>query len=121
MKTYPTTVSRTLDPTGKALVTVVGQHDHKITDADINLIQDLQDKKRQDLLGEATSGGLTYAPFQFNPFSSNTFFIPAFDVLFNGEVVHIACNFSADQNLNRVVVPPPASTRGSRSAPATST
>ena len=108
MKTYPTTVSRTLDPSGKALVTVVGQHDHKITDADINLIQDLQDKKRQDLLGEATSGGLTYAPFQFNPFSSNTFFIPAFDVLFNGEVVHIAGNFSADQNLNRVVVPPPA-------------
>lgn len=108
MKTYPTTVSRTLDPNGKALVTVVGQHDHKITDADINLIQDLQDQKRQSLLEHTTSGGVTYAPFQFNPFSPNTFFIPAFDVLFNGEVIHIGGQFSADQNLNRVILPPPA-------------
>lgn len=108
MKTYPTTVSRTLDPTGKALVTIVGQHDHEITDADINLIQDLQDLKRQNLIEFATSGGTTYAPFQFNPFSSNTFFIPAFDVLFNGEVVHVGGNLSADLNLNRVVLPAPA-------------
>src|SRR5208282_3741713 len=108
MKTYPTTVSRTLDPSGKALVTIVGQHDHEITDSDINLIQDLQDLKRQNLLEFTTSGGVSYAPFQFSSFSPNTFFIPAFDVLFNGEVVHIGGNLSADENLNRVVLPTPA-------------
>lgn len=108
MKTYPTTVSRTLDPSGKSLVTIVGQHDRELSDADINLIQDLQDLKRQNLLEFATSGGTTYAPFQFNPFSSNTFFIPAFDVFFNGEVIHVGGNLSADKNLNRVVLPSPA-------------
>src|SRR5271157_255728 len=104
-KTYPTTVSRTLDPTGKALITVVGQHDHEISDADINLIQDLQDQKRLNLLEYTTSGCITYVPFQFAPFSSNTFYIPAFDVLFNGEVIHVAGNKSSDLNLNRVQLP----------------
>ena len=108
MKIYPTTVSRTLDPSGKALVTVVGQHDHLISDADINLIQDLQDQKRTALLEYTTSGSLTFAPLQFNSFSPNTFFIPSFDVLFNGEVLHIAGNQSADLGLNRVVLPAPA-------------
>ena len=42
---YPTLVSRTLDPQGKSLRTIVGLHDHEITDADINLIQDNQDSK----------------------------------------------------------------------------
>jgi hypothetical protein len=108
MKTYLTTVSRTLDPAGKALVTVVGQHDHKFSDADVNLIQDLQDQKRASLLEFTTSGGLSFSPFQFNPFSPNTFFIPTFDVLFNGEVIHIGGQQSADPNLNRVILPPPA-------------
>ena len=108
MKTYLTTVSRTLDPAGKALVTVVGQHDHELSDADVNLIQDLQDQKRAALLEYTTSGALSYAPLQFNPFSPNTFFIPSFDVLFNGEVVHIAGQQSADPNLNRVILPTPA-------------
>ena len=39
---YPSVVSRTLDPTGKSLRTIVGLHDHELSDADINLIQDLQ-------------------------------------------------------------------------------
>ena len=108
MKTYPTSTSRTLDPNGKSLITVVGLHDHEITDADIDLMQDLQDQKRTALLEHTTSGGMTYQPFQFNPFSPNTFFVPAFDVLFNGEVIHVAGQQSADLNLNRVVLPPPA-------------
>jgi hypothetical protein len=110
MKTYPTVVSRTLDPTGKSLVTVVGLHDHQITDADVNLIQDLQDSKRQRLLQDksATSGCLTYAPLQFNTFIENSFFIPAFDVLFNGEVVTVTGNASPDVTINRVSLPPPA-------------
>lgn len=96
-----------MDPSGKALVTVVGLHDHEITDADLDLIQDLQDQKRASLLEHTTSGSITYQSFQFNPFSPNTFFVPSFDVLFNGEVLHIAGQQSADLNLNRVVLPPP--------------
>ena len=39
-------------------------HDHEISDADINLIQDLQDSKRQQLLQDSpmTSGCLTWQP-----------------------------------------------------------
>ena len=39
--TYPANVSRTLVPDSKALIRVIGLHDHQLTDADINLIQDL--------------------------------------------------------------------------------
>jgi hypothetical protein len=108
-KTYPTTTSRTLDPSKKSLTTVIGVHDHQLSDADVNLIQDLQDWKRQRLLNDksATSGGLTYAPMVFNNFIENSFFIPSFDVLFNGEVVTIAGNASPDTTLNRVTIPPP--------------
>lgn len=103
---YPSVVSRTLDPFGRSLRTVVGLHDHQISDADINLIQDLQDYKRHLLLADksATSGCLTYAPLTFTPFIPNTFVIPAFDVLFNGEVVSI-CGFnSADLTQNRITL-----------------
>ena len=109
-KTYPTVVSRTLDPSGKSLVTVVGMHDRQITDADINLIQDLQDYKRQRLLNDqVTSGCLTYSPFQFATLVSNTFYVPSFDLLFNGEVITIQGNNSSALTLNAVSppVPPP--------------
>ena len=109
MKTYPTNVSRTLDPAGKSLITVVGLHDRQLTDSDINLIQDLQDSKRQRLLSDqVTSGGLTYTAFQFNPFIENTFFIPEFDVLFNGEVVTVKGFQSINETSNWITFPAPA-------------
>src|SRR5271163_1643849 len=90
---YPTLVSRTLDPNQKSLRTIVALHDHEISDADINLIQDLQDAKRADVLANmVSSGSLTYAPMQFTPTNPLVFTIPAFDVLFNGTVVTIAGN-----------------------------
>ncbi len=117
-KTYPTIVSRTLDPTGKALATVVGLHDKEITDADINLIQDLQDYKRQRLLSDqVTSGCLSYAPFQFTPLTPNTFLVPSFDVLFFGEVVTIQGNNSSALTLNSVTIPPPISFAPGQSTP----
>lgn len=92
-KLYPTSISRTLDPAKKSLVTVVGQHDRQISDADVNLIQDLQDSKRQRLLeSQTTSGVLSWSPFVFKNNISNIFILPTFDVLFNGEVVTIAGN-----------------------------
>lgn len=107
-KTYPTVCSRTLDPTGKNLVTVVGMHDRQITDADINLIQDLQDYKRQRLLNDqVTSGGLTHTPFQFSILVANTFYVPSFDILFNGEVISVQGNNSSNLALNAVTLPPP--------------
>jgi len=108
-KDYPTRVSRTLDPTGKSLVTVVGLHDNEISDADVNLIQDLQDYKRTNLLNNtAASGCLQYSPVQTFAVE-NTLYIPAFDVLFGpvGEVVTIAGNLSADLTTNRIVLPAP--------------
>ena len=110
MKTYPSVVSRTLDPSGKSLATVVSIHDHEISDADINLIQDLQDLKRQRLLqnGPATSGCLTWKPMVFDTTVANTLTVPQFDALFNGEVVTVAGSLSADQTLNKVVLPAPA-------------
>lgn len=108
-KTYPTNVSRTLDPSGKSLITVVGLHDKQITDADINLMQDLQDSKRQRLLADqVTSGALTYQPLSFKPFLENVFFVNSFDVLFNGEVITVTGSQSTDQTLNRVLIPAPA-------------
>jgi hypothetical protein len=106
---YPSVVSRTLDPTGKSLLTVVGLHDHEISDADVNLIQDLQRSKVRQLLadGPATSGCLTWKPFSFDTTVANTFAIPQFDVLFNGEPVTIAGSLSADVTLNNVVLPAP--------------
>ena len=103
---YPSAVSRTLDPAGRSLKTIVGLHDHQLSDADVNLIQDLQDYKRHLLLADksATSGCLTYAAMEFTPFIANTFVIPAFDVLFNGEVVSI-CGFnSPDLTQNRITL-----------------
>jgi hypothetical protein len=105
---YPAAVSRTLDATGRSLRTIVGLHDHQISDADINLIQDLQDYKRHLLLDNksATSGCLSYAAMQFTPFVPNTFTIPAFDVLFNGEVVSIQGFNSSDLTQNRITLAP---------------
>jgi hypothetical protein len=83
-------------------------HDRQITDADINLIQDLQDYKRQRLLDDqVTSGCLTYSPFQFAPLVSNTFYVPSFDILFNGEVITIQGSNSSALTLNAVQLPNP--------------
>jgi hypothetical protein len=54
------------------------------------------------------SGSLTYAPMVFNTTNSNTFVVPSFDVMFNGQVVRIAGNQSADLTQNRVNLPLPA-------------
>ena len=106
---YPSVVSRTLDPTGKSLRTIVGMHDRQITDADINIIQDLQDLKLHNILNDmVASGSLTYSPMQFTPFSPTTFLIPSFDVLFNGTVVNIMGSQSSDLTMNRVTIPAPA-------------
>jgi len=106
---YPALVSRTLDPQGKSLRTIVALHDHEITDADINLIQDSQDNKRAAVLNDmVASGNLTYAPMVFNITNPNTFVIPGFDVLFNGQVVRVTGNLSADITQNRVNLPLPA-------------
>lgn len=109
-KSYPSTVSRSLDPQGLGLSTIVGQHDRRLTDADINLIQDVQDLKRLSILNhQANSGCLTLSPFKFNSYIEQTFYIPAFNVLFRGEVVHVAGNLSPDLSVNKVVLPPPPS------------
>src|SRR5271157_5892033 len=108
MITYPSNVSRTLDPTGKSLVTVVALHDNEISDADLNLMQDLQNYKRERLIQDlTTSGAITFSPIQFQPFSDNIFMIPAFDVLFNNEVVTITGFQSTDPTMNRVILPAP--------------
>jgi hypothetical protein len=123
MKQYPSTVSRTLDPRDRGLATIVGRHDRRLTDADVNLLQDLQDLKRSRVLENTSfSGVLSMAPFKFDTVVPNTFFIPSFDVLFNGEVVRIAGNKSQDLSQNVVRIPAPkswipGSTSGSGSVP----
>lgn len=106
---YPLIVSRTLDPNQKSLRTIVALHDHEISDADINLIQDLQDSKRARMLSDmVASGCLTYAPMQFNPSNPLTFTVPSFDVLFNGTVITVAGSMSSDLGQNTVQIPSPA-------------
>lgn len=106
---YPAQVSRTLVPDMKALIRVIGLHDHQLTDADINLIEDLAAVRgRRVLADQTTSGALTYQPFNFVQ-GETEFFIPTFDVLFNGEVVAIAGNLSNDLTKNKVVIPAPQS------------
>ena len=109
MKIYPpASVSRTLDPTNKSFTTVVGRHDQRLSDADVNLIQDLQDFKRsQQIDNTIFSGALSYAPFRFDPTKSNTFTISAFDVMFNGEVVNIGGHNANDLNTNKIILPQP--------------
>lgn len=107
-KTYPPTVSRTLHPEGLGLATVVGQHDRKLTDADINLIQDVQDLKRLSILDHtAPSGCMTLQPFQFRPYTERTFDIPAFNVLFRGETIRVGGSRSSNLDNNRVEVGSP--------------
>ena len=107
-RTYPATVSRSLDPTDLGMSTVVGQHDRRLTDADINLIQDVQDLKRLSILNaQAPSGCLTLKPFEFRAFDERVLYIPAFDVLFRGEVVHVGGFGLSDQTMNRVEVASP--------------
>jgi hypothetical protein len=110
-KIYPLgSTSRTLDPSGKGFTTVVGKHDRRITDADINLIQDLQDLKRYLLTKNIVfSGALQASPFQFAETKQQVFVIPAFDVLFNGEVVTLGGFNSADLTINKVILPTPNS------------
>jgi hypothetical protein len=57
---------------------------------------------------QVTSGCLTYSPMVFNTSVENTFTIPSFDVLFNGEVVTITGSQSTDLTLNRIIIPPPS-------------
>ena len=111
---FPTVVSRTLDPAGKALLYIVAMHDRQITDADLNLVQQLQDYKLGNIVNNTgvTSGGLTYSAFTYNTNNPNTFFIPSFDVLFNNTVVTIQGQSSTDLATNRigspiVPLPPP--------------
>lgn len=108
---YPGVVSRTLDPSGKSLRTIVAMHDRQITDADINLLQDLQTQKLSRVVADhgVTSGGTTYSPFQFNTNNPLTFFIPAFDVIFNGEIISVQGQQSPDLTLSRIQIPSPPS------------
>lgn len=114
-KRYPlATTSRTLDPSNKGLVTVVGKHDRRITDADINLIQDLQDFKRSKVLeNQIFSGVLSPSLFQFDPSKELTFSTKAFEVMFNGEVVTIGGNLSEDLEKNNIRIPAPINWSGS--------
>jgi hypothetical protein len=115
---YPAQVSRTLVPDQKALIRVVGLHDHQLTDADINLIQDLTAVRTSKVLAdETTSGCLTYTPIVFTPTNENSFTIPAFDVLFNGQAITITGNLSADLARNRVVLPNPQSWQLGQTSP----
>ena len=106
---YPTICSRTLDPSNKSLRTIVFRHDAEATDADFNLSQDLQTYKLSEVIKNhgVTSGSVSYSPFQFNSSNPNTFFIPSFDVIFNGEIVTIQGQQSSDISLNRIQVPTP--------------
>ena len=117
---YPAQVSRTLIPDQKSLIRVVGLHDRQLSDADINLSQDLMSSQNERRLqDQTTSGCLTYQPLTFAPFSANTFFIPAFDVLMNGNVVTIAGNLSSSLTTNKVILPKPQTWQfGSTTQPA---
>ena len=108
-KIYPLgSTSRTLDPSGRSFTTVVGKHDKRITDADINLIQDLQDLKRYLLTENMVfSGALQAKPYIFNEAQEQVFLIPAFDVMFNGETVTLGGCRSTDLAMNKVVLPAP--------------
>lgn len=109
-KFYPASqISRSLNPDGRSLATVVARHDRRITDADINLIQDLQDQKRTELLSTGIfSGCLSYSPFKFNTSQANYLEIPAFSVVYNGEVVQIGGWNSGSLQTNVVNLPPPS-------------
>jgi hypothetical protein len=105
---YPTTVSRTLNPAKHSYRTIVALHDHELDDADYNLTQDIQDlKARRVIDNEATSGCLSYSPFVYSSNISLSFQIPEFDALIRGNVLHIAGNLSADPTKNQIVIPAP--------------
>ncbi len=107
--TYSTLISRTLQIAGKGLYTVVGLHNHDLSDADVNAVQDLQNYQRQKVLAnQAASGFLTWQPFGFVPMIENTFYMPACQVLFQGTVIDIAGNFSADLTKNVITLPAPS-------------
>lgn len=108
MKHYPGATSRTLNPDQRSFQTVVAKHDKRITDADLNLIQDLRDWKTQRLVENTTfSGVLSDKPFSFNTSQEGVLYIPAMDVLLNGEVVRIGGSRSQDLGMNKVVFPTP--------------
>lgn len=108
MKTYPSTVSRTLTPENKSLVTVIGRHDKRLTDSELNLIQDIQDYKRIKVLENTTfSGCLSANPFMFDTTKSLSLQVPAFDVLFSGNVINVGGNKSANLGLNNIHIPVP--------------
>lgn len=107
-RNYLATVSRTLNPSGLGLSMVMGQHDRRLTDADVNLIQDIQDSKRKSLVDhQAPSGCLTLNPFTFLTHIEDTVGIPAFNVLFRGQVIPVSGNLTSDSESNRVVLPSP--------------
>jgi hypothetical protein len=109
-KFYPASqISRSLDPSQKGFTTVVGRHDRRLTDADINLLQDVQDAKVKAILDNTLFSGVTsYKPFVFHDNVENTFTIPAFEVLFNGDIVTIGGFKSYDLGSNRVTIPKPS-------------
>jgi hypothetical protein len=116
---YPSNVSRTLDPTKRALTHVTGLHDKRLSDADINLLQDIQDlKRKRQLDSQVSSGVLTYAPFVYSTNKSGRFYIPAFDAMINGEVVTVAGNLTADLTTNLVRLPAPSFWTSGSSQPA---
>lgn len=105
---YPASqVSRNLDPSNKAFRTVVGRHDSRITDADINLLQDVQDAKLKAVFDNMVfSGMVSGSPFVFEPVSG-VLKIPTFNVHFNGEILTIGGAHSTDSTYNRVLIPSP--------------
>lgn len=105
--------SRTLDPAHRSFVEVVGLHDKRLTDADVNLLQSVQDWKRRRMLeNQVCSGVLSFQPFVFTARTPSAqplaFSVPAFDVLMNGQVVTIGGNLSASLQSNLVRVPAPS-------------
>jgi hypothetical protein len=79
-----------------------------LSDADVNLIQDIQDQKRQDLLGNTVfSGVLGYEPFEYNTQLEGFLGIKPFNVLFNGEIVHITGARNHNGSSNLVSIPAP--------------
>lgn len=116
-KTYPNTVSRTLNQDLKSFVTVIGRHDKRLTDAELNLIQDIQDAKRLKIFQNTTfSGCLNHQPFMFDTTSSLFLKVPAFDVLFGGEIVTIGGNRDTNLALNTISIPTPIQWDGGSSA-----
>jgi hypothetical protein len=105
--------SRTLDPANRSLIEIVELHDKPLCDSEINLIQSLDAFKRRLLTKNTVcSGCLQYSPYVFTARTAQAtplnFTVPAFDVLLNGDVIHVAGNNSVSLTQNVITVPSPA-------------